>query len=181
MHHPGYRQKYADNLKRELPRLPFAPAHSPSPGTPGEGRSEGSSGFWPFAKAGEKLAKLHLDNEKLKPWELEFIETPGLPLSYRIEDKMRLSKDKVRLTVNPSLTLATIPPEVFDYRLSNHSALEWVIDQYQVSTDKRSSITSDPNREDDAEYIVRLVGQVVRVSLDTVKIAKELPAAFEPK
>jgi predicted helicase len=171
---------YADTLKRELPRIPFAPA-SPSPRTRGEGRGEGSSGFWAFAKAGEKLAKLHPDYEKLKPWDLDFIETPGVPLSYRVEDKMRLSKDKLRLTVNPSLTLAGIPPEVFEYRLGNRSALEWVVDQYQVSTDKRSGITSDPNREDDPEYIVRLVGQVIRVSLETVKIVQALPEAFEPR
>ena len=93
---------------------------------------------------------------------------------------MRLSKDKLRLTVNASLTLAPIPPEVFNYRLGNRSALEWVIDQYQVSTDKRSGITSDPNREDDPEYIVRLVGQVIRVSLETMKVVAELPAEFEP-
>src|SRR5204862_4642056 len=99
---------------------------------------------------------------------------------YRIEDKMRLSKDKLRLTVNPSLALAGIPPEVFEYRLGNRSALEWVIDQYQVSEDKRSGIESDPNREDDPEYIVRLVGQVVRLSVETVKIVQGLPAEFEP-
>jgi len=93
---------------------------------------------------------------------------------------MRLSKDKLRLAVNSSLTLAGIPPEVFEYRLGNRSALEWVVDQYQVSTDKRSGITSDPNREDDPEYIVRLVGQVVRVSLETVKIVGGLPGEFEP-
>ena len=93
---------------------------------------------------------------------------------------MRLSKDKLRLTINPSLTLSGIPPAVFEYRLGNRSALEWVIDQYQVSTDKRSGITSDPNREDDPEYIVRLVGQVVRVSLETVKIVGGLPKDFEP-
>lgn len=62
----------------------------------------------------------------------------------------------------------------------NRSALEWVIDQYQVSTDKRSGIVSDPNRDDD-EYIVRLVGQVIRVSLETVQIVKDLPGEFEPK
>jgi len=71
-------------------------------------------------------------------------------------------------------------PATFDYRLGNRSALEWVIDQYQVSTDKRSGITSDPNRADDPEYIVRLVGQVTRVSMETVKIVKDLPAEFEP-
>ncbi len=89
---------------------------------------------------------------------------------------MRLSKDKLRLTVNPSLTLAGIPPEAFDYRLGNRSALDWVIDQYRVKTDKRSGITSDPNRDDDPEYIVRLVGQVIRVSVETVEIVNSLPA-----
>jgi predicted helicase len=77
-----------------------------------------------------------------------------------------------------SLTLAKIPPEVFDYRLGNRSALDWVIDQYQTSTDKRSGITSDPNNPDDEEYIVRLVGQVVRVSVETVKIVRALPADY---
>ncbi len=91
---------------------------------------------------------------------------------------MRLAKDKKSLKVNDSLTLAGIPPEVFDYRLGNRSALEWVIDQYQVSEDKRSGVRSDPNRLDDPQYIVRLVGQVVRVSVETVGITKGLPAEF---
>jgi predicted helicase len=91
---------------------------------------------------------------------------------------MRLSGDKTKLHVNPSLTLSGIPPEVFQYRLGNRSALDWVIDQYQVSVDKRSGIRSDPNRADDEEYIVRLVGQVVRVSVETVRIVNALPAEF---
>jgi predicted helicase len=91
---------------------------------------------------------------------------------------MRLNKDKTSLAVNEWLTLAGIPPETFAYRLGNRSALEWVIDQYQVSEDKRSSIRSDPNRPDDPEYIVRLVGQVVRVSLETVKLVDQLPPDF---
>jgi predicted helicase len=101
-----------------------------------------------------------------------------VPLSYRVEDKMRLSKDKTAVTVNPSLALAGIPPETFSYRLGNRSALEWVIDQYQVSEDKRSGIRSDPNRPDDPEYIVRLVGQVVRVSVETVRIVAGLPENY---
>jgi predicted helicase len=101
-----------------------------------------------------------------------------VPLSYRVEDKMRLSKDKTQLKVNPSLTLSGIPAEAFEYRLGNRSALDWVIDQYQVCTDKRSGITSDPNREDDPKYIVRLVGQVIRVSVETVRIVKGLPKEF---
>ena len=68
-----------------------------------------------------------------------------------------------------------IPPETFEYRLGNRSALELVIDQYQVSTDKRSGITNDPNRPDDPEYIVRLRAQVITVSLETQKVVKGLP------
>ena len=71
--------------------------------------------------------------------------------------------------------LTGIPKEVYEYRLGNRSALEWVIDQYQVSTDKRSGITNDPNRPDDPEYILRLIGQVITVSLETVKIVAALP------
>lgn len=91
---------------------------------------------------------------------------------------MKLSKDKTEIKINDSLTLSRIPKEVFDYRLGNRSALDWVIDQYQVCTDKRSGITSDPNRAADPEYIVRLVAQVIRVSLETVKIVASLPTPF---
>ena len=156
LHHPGYREKFADNLKRELPRIPFAPD------------------FQAFASAGEELARLHLEYEDLEPYDLQWVESDTVPLSYRVE-RMKLSKDKTALMVNDSLTLAGIPPDVFAYRLGNRSALEWVIDQYRVKTDKRSGIRSDPNRLDDEEYIVRLVGQVVRVSLETVEIVRNLP------
>jgi len=88
---------------------------------------------------------------------------------------MRLSKDKTQIKYNDFLTLTGIPSEVLEYRLGNRSALNWIIDQYQVSTDKRSGITNDPNRLDDEEYIVRLIKQVITVSLETVKIVKSLP------
>ena len=88
---------------------------------------------------------------------------------------MKLTTDKTALIYNDFLTLDGIPPEVFDYRLGNRSALEWVIDQYKVSTDKRSGITNDPNRADDPQYIVRLLGQVITVSLETLAIIKALP------
>src|SRR5437588_12444547 len=87
---------------------------------------------------------------------------------------MKLSKDKRSLIYNDFLTLSGIPPEVFENRLGNRYALEWIIDQYQVSTDKRSGITNDPNRADDPQYIVRLVGQVSTVSLETVELVSSL-------
>ncbi len=161
LHHPGYRTKFADNLKRDLPRIPFAPD------------------FRAFAAAGKELAELHLNYEDLEPFDLEYLETLGVPLSYVVE-KMKLSKDKTSVRVNESLTLDGIPPEVFEYRLGNRSALDWVIDQYRVTEDKRSGIRSDPNRTDDAEYIVKLVGRVIAVSVETVRIVKALPVAFVP-
>jgi predicted helicase len=134
--------------------------------------------FKPFADAGKQLADLHLNYEQPKPWPLKFITAAGVPLSYVVADKMKLSKDKTSLRVNDSLTLDGIPPEASLYRLGNRSALEWVIDQYRVTEDARSAIKSDPNREDDPEYIVRLVGQVVRVSVETVKIVAGLPEGY---
>jgi len=133
--------------------------------------------FNEFAAAGKKLAALHLDYEKLEPYPLKWLEADDIPLSYRVQ-KMRLSPDKKNIIVNDSLTLAGIPPEVYNYRLGNRSALDWVIDQYQITEDKRSGIKSDPNREDDPDYIVRLVGQVVRVSVDTVAIVNALPKNY---
>ena len=93
---------------------------------------------------------------------------------WRVE-KMRLSKGKTRIKYNDFLTLDGIPAKVFDYRLGNRSALEWVIDQYCVKKDKRSSIVNDPNRVDDPRYIVKLIGKVIAVSLETVAIVEGLP------
>ena len=157
LHHPGYRERYQANLKRELPRLPFAPD------------------FRAFAAAGARLAEIHVGYEEMSPYALEEIETPGQPLDCRVE-KMRLSKDRMQIRYNGFLTLGGVPAEVFDYRLGNRSALEWVIDQYRVKTDKRSGIVNDPNRVDDPRYIVDLIGRVVAVSLETVKIVAGLPA-----
>jgi predicted helicase len=156
LHHPTYRERYAANLKRELPRIPFAPD------------------FHSFASAGKRLAELHVEYEKQPEYPLEMIEAEDAPLGWRVE-KMRLSKDKTRIVYNDFLTLAGIPPEAFEYRLGNRSALEWVIDQYQVTTDRRSGITNDPNRADDPQYIIRLIGQVTTVSLETMKIIRALP------
>jgi predicted helicase len=156
LHHPQYRERYAANLRRELPRIPYAPD------------------FHGFAAAGKRLAELHVNYEQQPEYYWHRIENRKAPLSYRVE-KMKLSKDKTSIVYNEFLAIAGIPPETHEYRLGNRSALEWVVDQYQVSTDKRSGITNDPNRLDDPEYIVRLIGQVITVSLETVNIVKNLP------
>jgi hypothetical protein len=130
--------------------------------------------FRAFVKTGERLADLHINYEKQPEFPLEKIEKTGEKLDWRVE-KMRLSRDKTSITYNQFLTLSGIAPQAFEYRLGNRSALEWVIDQYQASTDKRSGIVNDPNRADDPEYIVRLIGQVITVSLETMKIVNSLP------
>jgi len=122
---------------------------------------------------------IKIDKKRAAALQSYYDTLAGFAPHHRVE-KMKLSKDKTTLIVNKSLTLASIPPEVSQYRLGNRSALEWVIDQYQASEDKRSGIKSDPNREEDEQYIVRLVGQVVRVSVETVKIVDALPAEFSP-
>jgi predicted helicase len=118
--------------------------------------------------------ELHVDYEKQPEYPLEQIESPTAEVSFRVE-RMKLSKDKSELRYNDFLTLRGIPAAAFDYRLGNRSALEWVIDQYQVSTDKRSGIVNDPNRADDPQYILRLIGQVITVSLETQHIVAALP------
>ena len=105
---------------------------------------------------------------------MQKLENPDRPFSWRV-DKMRLSQDRTAIAYNQSLTLAGCPPQVFNYRLGNRSALDWVIDQYRVTEDPRSGLRSDPNDANDPEGIVRLIGQVVRVSLETVELVEGLP------
>ena len=158
LHHPGYRERYAENLKRDLPHLPLL---------------KSAEAYRDCVRIGAQLLELHLGYEQAREYPLQWSENQSLPFSWRVE-RMRLSGDKSSLVVNESLTLGGIPEEVYRYRLGNRSALEWVIDQYQVSSDKRSGIVSDPNRLDDEEYIARLVGRVITVSVETVKLVDEL-------
>jgi predicted helicase len=130
--------------------------------------------FRTFVKAGQRLAEIHVHYEQQPEFKLTRVEKTGEKLDYRVT-KMKLSKDKTSLIYNQFLTLSGIPKETYDYRLGNRSALEWIIDQYQVSTDKRSGITNDPNRPDAPLYILRLIGQVITVSLETMKIIRSLP------
>lgn len=172
LHHPAYRERYADNLKKSLPRMPFAPD------------------FRAFCQAGRDLAEWHLHYEDVEGYRLRWEvakdkDGKDKPLDTRVTDKMKLQgQDKTceaphkvyaRLKVNETLTLHDIPPAAFAYRLGNRSALEWVVDQYCVKTDKRSGIKSDPNQySDDERYIVDLVEKVVRVSVDTVRVVEAL-------
>ena len=161
LHHPDYRERYKENLKRELPRIPLVDS--------GDGTV-----FAAYVQIGAELAALHVGYEEAAEYPLEQKLTPEVPFSWRVT-KMRLSADKTAIKVNDSLTLAGIPPEAFAYRLGNRAALEWVLDQYQVTTDKRSGLVSDPNRADAPDYIARLVRRVITVSVETQKRVGRLP------
>jgi predicted helicase len=121
---------------------------------------------------------LHIDYEQQPEYPLEQIEDPKAEVSFRVT-RMKLSKDKSELRYNDFLLLRGIPA-AFDYRLGNRSALEWVIDQYRVSTDPRSNIVNDPNRPNDPQYILRLIAQVITVSLETQRIISTLPSLNLP-
>jgi predicted helicase len=208
LHSLEYRERYKENLKRELPRIPLVegdrpPAPNsggvredktgadktgadrtgedktrgafPNPNpTPPELGAGGRSPFHTFVAAGAQLAALHIGYEQAPEYPLTQRVNKDVSFSWRVT-KMRLNKEKTAVVVNESLTLGGIPAEAFEYKLGNRSALEWVLDQYQVSTDKRSEIVTDPNRADDPEYIVRLVRRVVTVSVETARLVASLP------
>jgi predicted helicase len=166
LHHPLYRTHYADALKRDLPRIPLL---------------RRDEAFWATASIGRSLATLHISYEQASPYPLRELEDERLPYrESRQVEKMRLTPDRSSLVVSRGLTLSGIPQECFAYRLGNRSALEWVIDQYQRRIDPRSGLLSDPNRPDDPDAIVRLVRQVITVSLTTLQLIDELQRAVQP-
>lgn len=163
LHHPQYRERYAENLKRDLPHIPLL---------------RRVEAYEAAVSIGQQLMDLHVNYEQAAEYGLRELEDETVPyLESRRVEKMKLTPDHTAVIVNRGLTLAGIPDACFRYRLGNRSALEWVIDQYQVTTDARSGITGDPNRVDDPEYIVKLVKKVVTVSVQTVELVEKLARA----
>jgi predicted helicase len=156
LHHPEYRIRYAENLKRELPRVPLL-----------------ENGWDVLTTAGRALAALHVGYETVREFPLGQVQNREVDFTWRVS-KMKLSKEHGSITINDALTLTEIPEEVYEYKLGNRSALEWVVDQYQISKDKRTGMVSDPNRDDDPEYIARLVRKVVTVSVETVQHVQQI-------
>lgn len=161
LHHPFYREHFAQNLRNEIPRVPL------------------EKDFRKCSDIGCQLKELHLTSEIAKPFDLEWKENAAEPLSYRVTQPMALDKEQGTIKVNSSLTLAGIPSEAFDYVLGTRSALEWIADQYHYESDPHTRITSDPNDPADEEFIVRLIERVTAVSLSTVKLVKQLPLSIE--
>lgn len=173
LHSREYRRRFGNNLAKELPRIPLA------------------MDFPAFRDAGRKLAKLHLGYEKVKPWEVT--ETgdstdPGRTMKMTYPRKVtdpetgKKVKDLTVLQVAENLTIEGIPPRAYEYVVNGKTAIGWLIDRYQVTTDKKSGIVNDPNEySPDPRYIVDLVEKVIRVSVETVDIMNGLPALNEKK
>lgn len=171
LHSPEYRRRFASNLQKELPRIPLA------------------ADFAAFSRAGRALAQLHLNYESAEPW--GSIEEEGDSANPGRTVKMRFGKckktednpkgaDRTVLHVSEGLTLRGIPEEAYGYVVNGRSAIEWLMDRYQVRTDKASGIVNDPNDySDDPRYIVDLVKSVVTVSMETLEIVAQLPPLNE--
>lgn len=167
LHSPDYRERFADNLSKELPRIPAV---------------KKASDFRAFSQAGRALAALHLNYETVELYPLT-IETKGTLTNcdYRVE-KMKFAKkgDKTTVIYNNRITLKGIPEEAWDYVVNGKAALDWVMERQAVRTDKASGIVSDANdwaveTMGNPKYPLELFQRVVTVSLETQKIVKALP------
>ncbi|WP_284304484.1 type ISP restriction/modification enzyme [Mobilicoccus caccae] len=175
LHSQDYREMYAADLKKMLPRIPLV------------------IDPWPYVKAGRELAKLHLDYETVEPYPLEGLDVqPSGAVAwefYRVEkmafakqrdpETKKLVADKSTIKYNGRITVSGIPEDAYRYMLGSRSAVEWIMDRYQVKTDKASGIVNDPNdwsREvGDPRYILDLLARIVTVSVETMKIVDALP------
>jgi predicted helicase len=170
LHSPDYRECYADNLSKELPRIP---------------RVKTASDFWAFSKAGRKLAELHLNYETVELYPVKIEETGKLSdADYRVEKmkygKKGKDKDLTTLYYNPKITLTGIPLEAYEYIVNGKPALDWVVERQCVKTDKDSGIVNDANdwaveTMNNPRYPLELFQRVITVSLETMKIVKALP------
>ena len=166
LHSPVYRERYAADLKKMLPRVPLAPD------------------FWGFSKAGRELAHWHLDYEQVEPWPVEEERKPQGDMddfTYYHVEKMRFPKKGERGTFiyNGNITFKGIPLDAYDYVVNGKSALDWIMERYAITIDKDSGIRNDPNdwcrEHNDPTYIYNLVKRIIRVSLETNRIVAGLP------
>lgn len=172
LHAPEYRERYAADLKKQLPRIPMV---------------LGRDRFERFTDAGRKLSELHIGYETMEPYPLTETIHIGAPVDEYERFTVRKMKyagkagawDKTRIAYNAFIDIHGIPEDAQRYMLGSRSALDWVIERYQVKTDKASGIVNDPNdwsrEHGEPRYIIDLIGRITRVSLDTMKIVNGLP------
>ena len=164
LHDPVYREKYAQNLKREFPRIPFY------------------ADFWKWAEWGEKLMALHIGYETVEPWPFERIDAPeekSRKAGLAPKAMLRANKDSGNIQLDSETQLAGVPPEAWAYRLGNRSAVESILDQHKEKTPKDPTIREKFNTyrfADHKEKVIDLLKRVTRVSVETTKIVVAMRA-----
>lgn len=169
LHSLDYRKSYADNLSKQLPRIPCVKT---------------AKDFCLFVDAGRKLGALHVDYETVSPYSVTIEGKPIAESDYYVT-KMKFGKagkekDKSTVIYNDHITIKDIPLEAYDYIVNGKSALDWVMDRQCVKTDKKSGIVNDANlyateTVGNAKYPLELFQRVITVSLETMKIVNALP------
>jgi predicted helicase len=171
LHSEEYKKRFESDLKKMFPRVPLV------------------KDFWAFSKSGKILSNLHVNYELLDLYPLQ--QNSELDLGdenlYKISKlyfgKSNGKEDKTTIIYNNSIVLSKIPLEAYEYFLNGRSAIEWIIDRYQISLDKDSGITNNPNNwaneNNDPQYILNLIKRVVTLSIESVKIIKSLPQIEE--
>lgn len=180
LHNKEYRETFANDLKKMLPRLPLV---------------ENVKDFWAFSKAGRALAELHLNYEKIKPYPGVIVRFDTIPqneletglsgkqmetINYKVQ-KMRFPKKDQKDTIiyNHQITVSEIPLKAYDYIVNGKSAIEWIMERYQITTHKESGIVNNPNDWADEvgnpRYILDLLLSIINVSVQTVDIVNSLP------
>jgi predicted helicase len=167
LHDPAYREKYALNLKREFPRIPFY------------------EDFWRWAEWGKRLMVLHIGYETTEPWRLARFNIPDEKARRAgMVPKALLRADKIAgaIILDSETQLSGIPKSAWDYRLGNRSALEWVLDQHKEKKSKDPTIRERFNTyrfADHKERVIDLLQRVTRVSVETIEIVTAMKAASE--
>ncbi|KEO54689.1 DEAD/DEAH box helicase [Thioclava indica] len=182
LHSPDYRDRYADNLTKELPRIPAVKTYAD---------------FRAFADAGRRLGDLHVNYETVEPYPVTYKQ--GTPALWKIDDattfyrvtKMKFAgkrgdTDKTTVIYNANITMTDIPLEAYDYVVNGKPALEWVMERQVVKTDKASGIVNDANdyaneTMHNPAYPLELFQRVITVSLETMKIVRNLPKLELPE
>ncbi|MBB6158596.1 DEAD/DEAH box helicase [Bartonella doshiae] len=176
LHSEDYRARYADNLSKELPRIPCV---------------KSAEDFWSFVNAGRKLGHLHVNYEDVEPYPVTFkkgnpkqADIPNPEKFYYVTEmkfaKAGKEKDKSTVIYNSNIIMTDIPLEAYEYIVNGRPALEWVMGRQCVKTDKKSGIVNDANRYavetiGNPAYPLELFQRVITVSLETMKIVKNLP------
>ncbi|MGM0835889.1 MAG: DEAD/DEAH box helicase [Bacillota bacterium] len=160
-----FKEKYANDFRKNSPRVPL------------------SQNYEAFVKAGKMLAELHLNYEAVKPYKVveEVMGEASEEDLYKVQ-KMRFVKkeDKSRIKYNNFITISSIPLEAYDFVINGRSAIEWIIDQYQIKIDEKSKIINDPNLySENPRYILDLLKRIITVSIETKCIIKSLPPIEE--